>query len=406
MAVMHLVENYDALASLLTEVGNDPNAAVINASFDGIEVGEEFAILSGREIEKQFGIPRSDRDGQKGVHEITLDGKPYKAVGRFKENVRPSRWQIIDRDIDQHTPAEFAEMSFAEWLSAMGKIMPGLEMVSHVRTASTSSRVLQDGQPVGAGNGHVWIKVADPTDIERVRTASIIQAAKLGMTWQKPRHSRKEPGKVVGKGLTTIFDPSVWTPGRLIFIGEPVVSEGLTVKPLSAVVHQGENDTLDTAAIVLPDAATVRQITRKAGSEMDVQTSGKGLRITAQDLTLETEIDTEDHGQMTARQIIVDGFTGKIRCQTPYRDSNSYAAFMSTGADGTPFIYDSGTGITHWLNEFDAEKLPEVQAACVLKRVVHKLENGDCGAALEPEAVQALTVIKQNNPADFQLIRS
>jgi len=228
----------------------------------------------------------------------------------------------------------------------------------------------------------------------------------LGMTWQKPRHSRTEPDKVVGNSLTTIFDPSVWTPSRLIFIGKPVVSGGLTVTSPSVFVQQGENDTLDTTAIVLPDAATVRQITHKAGIEMDVQVSGKGLRITAQDLTLGTEIDTKNHGQMTVRQIIADGLTGKIRCQSPFRESNSFAAFMSFGADETPFVYDSGTGITHWLNEFEAEELPQVKASYVLKRTVNKLEKGDFGAALEPEAVQALTIIKQNNAADFQRIRS
>ena len=86
----------------------------------------------------------------------------------------------------------------------MASIMPGLEMVSHVRTASTSSRVLRNGQPVGAGNGHVWIKLTNPHDIERARTALIVQAATAGMTWLKPRHSRSEPGKVVGNSLTTI----------------------------------------------------------------------------------------------------------------------------------------------------------------------------------------------------------
>ena len=39
------------LAKLLNEVGNDPHAAVINASFPDIPIGEEFIILSEREIE-------------------------------------------------------------------------------------------------------------------------------------------------------------------------------------------------------------------------------------------------------------------------------------------------------------------------------------------------------------------
>jgi hypothetical protein len=285
IAVMHRIETHDELASLLTDVGNDTHAAIINAAFNGIEVGEEFAILSERELEKRLDIPRSDRDRQKGVHEIMLDGKPYKAIGRFKENVRPSGWQIIDRDVDQHTPSEFVKLPEAEFLASMGRILPGLDTVSYVRTASTSSRVLRDGQPVGAGNGHIWVKVANPRDIELLRTALLVQAANLDMTWLKPRYSRTEPGEVVGKNLTTICDPSVWTPGRLVFIGKPEVGDGLTVAPLSASVHQGENDALDTAAVVLPDAARVRQITRKAGIEMNVQTSGKGLRITAQDRT-------------------------------------------------------------------------------------------------------------------------
>jgi putative DNA primase/helicase len=406
IATMHHIETHDELAALLTEVGNDPNAAIINASFNGIDVGEEFVILSEREIEKQLGISRADRNKQKGVHQITFDGTSYKAVGRFKENVRPSSWQILDRDIDQHTPAEFAQMSDAEWLSATGKIIPGLERVSYVKAASTSSRVLLDGQPVGAGNGHVWVKVANTLDVERVRTALIVQAANVGMVWTKPRYSSKEPGAVVGKSLTTIVDPSVWTPGRLVFIGKPVVSDGLTVKPLSATVHKGENDTLDTAAIVLPDAATVRQITRKAGVEMDVQVNGNGLRISTHDLTLDAEIDTEDHGLLTVRQISEKRLAGKIRCQSPFRDSNSFAAFMNFGVDGTPFIFDVGTGITHWLNEFEAEELLLVNASGVLKSGVCKAGSGDGGAGIEPEAIRALSVIKKKSPADYQRIRA
>ena len=396
MAVMHRIETHEELASLLKNVGDDSHAAIINAAFAGIEVGEQFVILSERQIEQRLGIPRSDRDRQKGIHDIMLDGKPRKAIGRFKENVRPSRWQIIDRDIDRHTPAEYAEMSDPEWLQKMDKIMPGLEMVSHVRTASTSSRVLRNGQPVGAGNGHVWIKLTNPLDIERARTALIVQAAAAGMTWLKPRHSRSEPGKVVGKSLTTICDPSVWTPGRLIFIGKPVVDEGLTVAPPSAVVHHGEGDTLDTASIVLPDADTVRRITRTAGIEMDVQTGGSGLRVTAHDLTLDTELDTEDHGQMTVRQLIAKGITGKVRCQTPFRDSKSFAAFLSFGADGKPFIHDVGTGTTHWLNDFEANDFRQGKASCV------HAGSGACAETPDRTTAQALIVLRQNDAAENQ----
>lgn len=232
IAIQHRVETPEQLAALLKAVGDDPHAAIINASFDGIEVGEEFAILSSREIEDRLGIPRSDRERQKRIHHITHNGKMLKAVGRFKENVRASSWQILDRDIDSHTPAKFANLSTEDWLVDVAKILPGLEQVTYVKTESTSVRVNRDGKPIGGGNGHVWIKVANPEDVERIRAAMIVHAAKAGSTWLKPRYSRKESGTVVGYSLTTIVDPSVWTPGRLVFCGKPTAGEGLTVVPV------------------------------------------------------------------------------------------------------------------------------------------------------------------------------
>lgn len=405
IAVMHHVETHGELAALLAKVGDDPHAAIINASFNGIDVGEEFLILSEREIETQLGIPRIDRENQKGIHSLTYNGKDYKAIGRFKENVRASSWQILDRDIDSHTPAEFANLSTEDWLLAVGKILPGLNKVSHVKTGSTSARVIRDGKPVGDGNGHVWIKVANPEDTERVRAAMIVCAAQASMTWKKPRLSKKEDGAVVGYSLTTIIDPSVWTPGRLVFYGRPTVGEGLTVEPLSAVVYQGECDTLVTEAMVLPDAKTIREITRKAGVEMSITAGNNGLRIAANDLTLATEIETKDHGNLTVNEIIALGIPGKLRCQTPFRDSISWAALYNTNDDGIPFVFDSGTGITHWLNEFEAEEVKVIPASAVVVKLVPKVKE-DSAAVLEDDAVQALATIKQFKPAEYQRNRA
>lgn len=355
IAVMHQVDTHDELAALQKKVGDDSHAAIINASFPGISIGEQFIILSEREMEKRLGIPRTDRAKQKGIHQLEYNGKSYPAVGRFKENVRASSWQILDRDIDAHTPEKFSAMSFDEFMLAFYTMLPGVANVSYVKTASTSSRVLLNGVAVGGGNGHAWVKVEDPDDVERFRTAIQVRAAELGMTWKKPRYSRSEPGKVVGHSLTTLIDTSVWTPGRLVFIGKPVVGDGLTVEPLSATIHKGESDVLDTSTVILPDAPKIREITRNAGVEMSVTSSGNGLRITTRELTLDTEIETDSHGVLSIREILERGIKDKIRCQTPFRASTSMAAFFSLGADGRPFIYDVGTGITHWLNDAESK---------------------------------------------------
>ena len=405
IAVQHHVRTHAELAALLADVGKDPRAAIINASFNGIEVGEEFAILSAHDIEKRLGIPESDRARQKGVHQTDYAGKTLKAVGRFKDNVTPSNWQLLDRDNDKHTPAKFASLTIPEWIGALVPILPGIDKTSYVLTPSSSSRVMLDGKPVGGGNGHVWIYLDNPADIERVRAAMIVRAAQAEMVWKKPRFSKVEQGAVVGHSLTTIIDASVWTPGRLVFDGQPTVGDRLTVEPLTAVVHRGEFDTLDTSAIVMPDAKAVREITRKAGIEMSVSTGSNGLRITANDLTLATEIDTKEHGILTVRDIVARGIAGKFRCQTPFRDSSSYAAFYNTNANGIPFVYDSGTGITHWLNEFDAEEVKMVPAAAVVKKLIPKVE-ADSAAVLEDDAVAALATIKQIKPAEYQRKRA
>lgn len=405
IAVMHRVETHDELAALLAKVGDDPHAAIINASFNGIEVGEEFLILSEREIEARLGILKADREKQKGIHSLTYDGKVYKATGRFKDNVRASCWQYFDRDIDKHTPEKYAAMSVEEWMSAISAICPGAAGLSYVLAGSTSSRVLNDGIAVGGGNGHAWVKVSDPDDVERFRTAMIVAAAQAKMTWLKPRYSSTEPGQVVGHSLTTIVDPSVWTPGRLVFIGQPVAGGGLTVLPLSAAVHSGVTAVLDTATTVLPDAKTIKAITREAGIELDVQTGGTGLRIVANDLTLATEIETKEHGILTVRKIIAGGITGKLRCQTPFRDSSSFAAFYNTNADGVPFVYDTGTGTTHWLNQFEAEEVKIIPATAVVKELIPKVA-ADSAAVLEDDAVKALATIKQFKPAEYERKRA
>lgn len=406
VAVMHRVDTPEKFAALLEQVGQDPHAAIINSSFNGIDIGEEFIILSAGEIEKRTGIASGTREKQQGVHQISHDGKTYKAVGRFKENVRPSSWQLFDRDIDKHTPAQYADLTLEGWIDAVGAMIAGFAGVTYCHAASTSSRVYYAGVAVGAGNGHVWVKFANPDDVERFRTAVMVSAAQAGMTWLKPRYSRQEPGKVIGHSLTTIIDPSVFTPGRLIFVGKPVVGAGLTVTALVASVKRGvSSEALDTALTALPEAALVREITRKAGVEMNVQTGGTGFKITTSNLTLDTEIETQGGTIQTVRELLEGGHTGKLRCQSPFRDSISLAAFFNVGADGKPFVYDSGTGITHWLSDLDADSLGLIRATGVVKSMLTKTKD-DCGAPFEPDAIKALAVIKKGDQAQYRRIRA
>jgi len=404
IAVQHSVGDHEALAKLLNEVGDDPRAAIINASFPGIAVGEEFAILSEREIEERLGIAAADRDAQQGVHEIELDGRMIKAIGRFKENARPSNWQLLDRDVDASTPDRFASLSTEDWLKELATIIPGVDHVRYVWVPSASSRVLRDGEPLGGGNGHVWVYVQDPDDVERARSTILLRAMQAELVWAKPRYSRRSPGEVVGASQTTIMDPSVWVPGRLVFSGKPTVGDGLTVLPMSAGVRIGPADKLDTSAMEMPDRKTIRDLSEKVGVTYQVDEAQGRLRIKAEDLTLDTEIETDD-GIQSVLELLNSGWSGKLRCQTPFRESYSFAAFMSVNQDGLPFVYDVGTGITHWLNGVERTKLLVARASAMVDEVVPAIKN-DGAAALEDDVIAALAEIKQAKPADYQRLRA
>ena len=341
-----------AMAEVIREVSNDPNAALMNASFPAIPIGEKFVILSQSKLETLLGL--KTREEMLGLHELKLAGQLYKAIGRLKENVLPSSWQILDRDIDAHTPPKFANLSNASWLSEVEKLLPGVTAAAKISTLSSSARVVRKGKVMGTGNGHTWIQVQDPSDVERVRAALQIKAMELGLSWKKPRYSRTKPAEVCGYGFASILDNSVWTPGRLIFNGKPTVAQGLTVKSQKATITQGGR--LDTSRLVLPDADKICSISRTAGFEIQLRKGASGvLAIYTQDLHLDTEIELHGGAITTVSAMLAKLPPGeKQRCQTPFRASNSEAAFLSRGRDGKPFIHDVGTGTTHWLNDVEA----------------------------------------------------
>lgn len=192
-------------------------------------------------------------------------------------------------------------------------------------------------------NGHVWVRFKNPADVERVRAAILVKAAELEMTWVKPRLS-KQTGERVGVSLTTLVDTSVLTPGRLVFCGKPVAGDGLQVLDSKFVRSEGLfDDSVDTSALVLPDPDRIRAITKAAGVEM--HTSSNGLNAIVYDLSLSTELVTQDRGVITVAEGMKIG--GTLRCQSPFRASDSWASLFSVDKHSAPRLYDFGTSTTH-----------------------------------------------------------
>lgn len=132
-------------------------------------------------------------------------------------------------------------------------------------------------------------------------------------------------------------------------------------------------------------------------------TIGSVLKV--DELKLDTVIETTDLGTLTVRELAERGIDNKIQCKSPFRDSGSFTAFLKSGMDGKPFLLDVEIDTTHFLSDDDTQEYRIVAATGVVNRVLVKAVD-DCGAPFEPDAVEALRVIQNAKPADFQRIRA
>jgi putative DNA primase/helicase len=96
---------------------------------------------------------------------------------------------------------------------------------------------------------------------------------------------------------------------------------------------------------------------------------------------------------------------GKLRCQTPFRDSESWAAFINTDSEGMPYVHDVGTGITHRLNEFEQNELRLTRASAKVDEAMPAVQ-ADSAAALDDNVISFLAAIKRAKPSEYQRKRA
>lgn len=124
----------------------------------------------------------------------------------------------------------------------------------------------------------------------------------------------------------------------------------------------------DSMRVHAPLPTAVESAAKKLQLPIKVSTRHDGaISITANDLHWDTELETHLGILTVSDAMATEEFTttGKLRCQTPFRASDSEAAFLGRGKDGRPFVYDAGTSTTHWLNDEDwRTKPPESEAVC------------------------------------------
>ena len=386
-------ETHADLAEVLEHVSADPRMAIVLGHF-GVPPGEEFRLVS-RELMRQalptiYDIPAGTElvDAQlDGVHELTdSEGGKIRAVCRTKANASSSVWMLVDRDIDNQTPEHFANLTQDEFMLALDSLLPGISQTTRVATLSSSARVTPIGQPQGSKAGHTFIRLAASVDRGVLKAAVRARALAGGMAWLVNKYSKADNTQVVAKDWRLLLDDSVLSMERLVFCGSPTADaeSGLVVHPQRVLIEHGARVALDAGLCTAPPAEAVAAATKSAGREVKMSSTGGGsaaFRVSS--LEPHTLLDTAD-GPMTLAQVAAALRPGgKMRCQAPFRESSSMAAFVSVTERGEPFVYDSGTSTSYFV-----EHAPAVDVAGMLRAASARAAQ----ASAEPAAAQGQEV--------------
>ena len=286
---------------------------------------------------------------------LERDGKRVSA--RLKRGIDPSCWLLLDADNPPGMPPEWAALTIDERLRFWEGMLLGISTCERIELRGSSARVRRDGETSYPAT-HAWIRVNDPTKIGLLKAHLGVEMVNRGLsfTFEKLSRSPKTKGKVVGIEHRGLFDLAVFDTGRLVFCAAPDASEapGYVVDDAGIEIVNPGGGELDLSFLTTPDRAALERYRETTGITLEIKATanGGGLSvISTGQLTRSTEITrrgvTKPLSEWTAGMAVGE----RLRCEAPFRESYSEAAFIRIGRSGDPFVYDVGNGTTYHLSE-------------------------------------------------------
>jgi hypothetical protein len=335
-----------AMAAVLGQTTPSTNLALILSRFNGDDApGHSFQIVTKDELKARLGGPV----GCEGLYKI---GKERWAA-RVKRGMQPSEWVLLDADNPAGMPIDWQILTLAERLALLEKILPGVSTCERVEYRGSSARVLK-GLDQPEEPTHALIRVSDASKIEVLREWLKVETVIKDLSFKSPRHSRINPGQIIGDERRTLIDLVVLGCGRLVFNAKPVLAKGLTgyrvVDAGIRIVNPGGGP-LDIGFVELPDRQALAGYRQKTGMQV---TFSKGASLSSVVFgALKPETEIEVRGVVKPLAEWTAGMTEgeKLRCETPFRASCSEAAFIKLGEGGDVILYDAGTATTYVLRE-------------------------------------------------------
>ena len=331
---------------VLMKVQEREDYCIILGYVPGTEDGMPFTILSQARMCQELKL---EDESAMPVGPVEIDDRGL-LLTRTREIFHFSSIVLFDYDRVKGMPEALEFDDPQGWLQSMKKAVPGFVSAGGLVVPSTSSRVLLDGEPAfSKGGWHCYVQVEDAEDLKRFSTELMIHIMSTDYGFMRPILS-KTSGEVIGHRPWGPYDPTTFSPERLVFDGAPKLDHkdlSLTSVHVSAI----EGGRLDTSLLRVEDDQ-FETIKKQTGYQVKRGSTGQLQLTNGTDLKLDTQVTTE-RGTMTIEEYWQKSKDlGKLRCQAVFRpDSNSWAAFLNTHSDGIPFLYDVGCQIKFTLSK-------------------------------------------------------
>jgi putative DNA primase/helicase len=275
---------------------------------------------------------------------------------RLKDRMQPSGYLLFDADNAPGMPEAWRKLTLVERLKEMDRpgLLLGILKCRRIEYLGSSARVVKEVDKATPAATHALIEISNPELIDALRAHVRVTTVLMGLSFKSPRYSRDEPDKIIGYSDLTLFDLVVWVGGRLVFNPKPDVSAALGYRVLDANVQIANPDggVLDNSWIKPPDVKTRKAFRDKTGVKLKIDKTSSGGFVFEERGQLQFMTEVEINGVVKpladwlAHLFDIDG--NKMRCETPYRASESEAAFIRIQDNGEIFIHDSGTETNHY----------------------------------------------------------
>lgn len=331
----------------LEQIANTTNQVIVLGSFSQHEHYETFTVVAQNPLRK--GLIRElklteDKELPSGM--VSLNNKPTTA--RLKKNITPCSWILLDFDEPEgfnSSLGQYAGSDIQEKLEALEQVIPNISKCLRIEMRSSSARVVFDGEP--RPHSHAYIQISDIQRLDILKAHFEIESKLKGLFFKSPNKSKRE-GEIIGHTSRYLIDTSVWGTGRIIFNNLPEVDgriKDCEVLDAGIRIVNPNGGVLDISHYQVPDNQAISHANLITGENITIKEDGNELVITESGLlNLKTTIEVK--GQIKTLEAWIDHMIDKgiekLRCETPFRSSQSESAFLKYDDEGV-MLYDIGT---------------------------------------------------------------